>query len=211
MSSYVKLPLAPVSDVLPRSLFVDPTTPQYSKAWITDNIPIMHWHITHFKEHGREYTCIGVSLSHAIFDGIGIAAVVHALEAETLGQEWTVPPTLKAGTNENPMQVFLDQTKKEMEAQNKYQLLPDYQVCIISIKFVLFLLVWFFWQQFWHKARSQMILIPPKVYEQLREAARNAVSVDGKDDVRLSTGDVLSAWLFKVRFFCHPILEVNRY
>jgi len=189
------------SEVLPVTLFMDRTAPQNPHHWVDKDIPIMYWHLTYFRTQGLEYTCIGVAFPHGLFDGMGIAAVVHALEAESLGQPWSTPASLEPGINENKMQTFIDKT--ESERQKSGTPLPaDYRAAsIIGLWFIISFLWWHFWQHFWHKAQRRMILMPPQAYQKLVRDAREAMAREGKTDVRLSTGDVITAWIYKVCLF----------
>ncbi|KAF8900296.1 hypothetical protein CPB84DRAFT_1779309 [Gymnopilus junonius] len=194
ITDFLKLPLPFASDVLPNFLFLDPSAPNTPDHWHKNQLPLTYWHLTYFKQPGQEYTCIGVTFPHGLLDGMGIAAVVHALESETLGRPWSVPPALTTGENENKLQLFLDRTSMEVKNRSK----NDYHaVSIIGIWFILNFVLWHLWQQLWHKAHRRLILLPPKVYGKLVDDARNAMARDGKVDFRLSTGDVLAAWIFK--------------
>jgi hypothetical protein len=177
---------------------MDPTAPQDPQHWSDKDIPLTYWHLTYFEAQGLEYTCIGVTFSHAVLDGMGIAAVIHALEAESLGRSWSIPPSLEPGINENKMQTLIDTTKTKMREEGT--LLPaDYRATsLVGWGFLIAFLWWHFWQQFWHKAQRRMILMPPQAYEKLVRDSREAMTREGKTDVRLSTGDVIAAWIYKV-------------
>lgn len=200
------------SEVLPAALFMDSTAPHNPHHWTDKDIPLTYWHLTYFKADGLEYTCIGVTFPHGLFDGMGIAAVIHALESESLGRAWSIPPSLKPGINENKMQSFIDGTENKMQEEGT-SLPVDYRATsIIGLWFIVTFLWWHFWQKVWHKAQSRMILMPPQAYEKLVRDAREAITQEGKTDVRLSTGDVITAWAYKVCLFFSPSLaEVNKF
>lgn len=197
ITDYVKLPLPASSGVLPAHLFLNPTAPQNPHHWSDKDIPLTYWHLTYFKAQGLEYTCIGVTFSHGLLDGMGIAAVIHALEAESLGRPWSIPPSLEPGINGNKMQSLLDKTRDQMEEEG-IPLPADYRATsVVGWWFFIMFLWWHIWQQFWHKAQRRMILMPPQVYEKLVRDSREAMKREGKTDVRLSTGDVIAAWIYK--------------
>jgi len=180
---------------------MDPSVPQDPVHWSDRDIPLTYWHLTYFKAKGLEYTCIGVAFSHAILDGMGIAAVIHALEAESLGRPWSIPPSLEPGINENKMQTLIDRTENKMREEGT-PLPADYRATsIVGMWFLIMFLWWHLCQQFWHKAQRRMILVPPVAYEKLVRDCREAMKREGKTDIRLSTGDVIAAWIYKV---CHP-------
>ena len=211
ITDYVQLPLPMSSEVLPAALFMDPTAPHNPHHWTDKDIPLMYWHLTYFKAKGFEYTCIGVTFPHGLFDGMGIAAVIHALEAESLGRAWSIPPSLEPGINKNKMQSFIDANKNKMQEEGT-PLPVDYRATsIIGLWFIVTFLWWHFWQKVWHKAQSRMILIPPHAYEKLVCDAREAMTREGKTDVRLSTGDVITAWAYKACLFFSFLAEINEF
>lgn len=195
-----------MSEALPTTLFRDHTTPQRPSDWTDKDIPLMYWHLTYFKAEGLEYTCLGLTFPHGVFDGMGIAAVIHAFEAESLGQSWPIPPPLKPGLNDNKLLTFLDKTESEMK-QAGTPLPLDYKATsIVGLRFLFRFLAWHIWQQRWHQAQRRVALMPPQVYEKLLGDAREALAQEGKTDVRISAGNVITAWIYKVchfdSFFC---------
>ena len=120
-----------------------------------------------------------------------------------LGNEWDIPPPLHPGLNVNHLQAVLEKAAKEedkkvTETDAKYDL-----VSIMGLGGLLKIAGRHIWQWAWHKAERKVIILPPKVYEKVVHDARAAMDKEpgGHSKVRLSTGDVLSAWIFKVRFF----------
>ncbi|KAF8907685.1 hypothetical protein CPB84DRAFT_1725481 [Gymnopilus junonius] len=196
ISNFVKLPLPDMSDGLPASLFKSPTAPTDPQLWAQQDIPLTHWHLTYFRQLGEEYTCISLTFSHAIFDGMGILSVIHALEAETQGRPWPVtPPPLIPGNNNNALQTVVDSVEEDRGAPGR---LNYHHVNIVGVWYIFItILSWYLWEGMWHKAHSRIIILPVKACEKLVLDARQAIALDGKEDVRLSTGDVLAAWLFK--------------
>ena len=198
ITDYVPVPLPVVSDVLPISLFMHPNAPKSPSAWITNKLPLTLWNLTYLTKGDQKYTCIGVTFPHGLFDGMGIASVIHALEAESLNKSWTGPPPLHIGHNENHLQVFLDRTDHEL-SKRKDAVPNDYRaVSVYGLWLIITFFLWNLWQDKWHKAHPRLILLPAQAYERLVNDARAAIAREGKTDVRLSTGDVLTAWLFKV-------------
>ena len=198
ITDYVQLPLPIVSEALPTTLFIDHTTPQHPSDWTNKDIPLMYWHLTYFKAKGLEYTCLGLTFPHGVFDGMGFAAVLHAFEAESLGRSWPIPPPLKPGLNDNKLQTFIDKTKNEME-QAGTPLPVDYKATsLVGPRFLLWFLAWQIWQQRWHQAHRRVLLMPPQVYDKLLGDTREALSQEGKTEVQLSAGNVIFAWIYKV-------------
>ena len=202
ISHYIPLPLPTISSALPSHLFMDTKNcPKTNDDWITRNAPLTYWHVTHFNHPGKEYSCIGITISHGLLDGMGLASVIHALEAETLGKEWDVPPSPHSGLNVNPLQVILDKAIKAEDEKATTTTVKRYHgVSVVGIGFILMITIWHLLQWLWHGSERKMAILPPKVYEKVVNDARAAMDKEsgGQSKVRLSTGDVLSAWIFKV-------------
>lgn len=189
---------------------MDPSAPRAPSVWITKKIPLTLWNLTYFTQGDCQYTCIGLTFPHGIFDGMGIASVIHALEAESLNKRWAIPPPLNAGHNDNPLQIFLERDLSESE-----HALPDEyrSVSVFGLWLIIMYIFWHFWQEKWHGAHSRLILLPTSIYEKLVIDARDALAREGKTSLRLSTGDVLTAWLFKVMAnYNHDVINfTNQY
>ena len=209
ISHYVPLPLPTVSSGLPRHLFSNSKiTPKPDAGWITQKAPLTYWHVTHFKHPGKQYSCIGLTVAHGIFDGTGVASIIHSLEAEMLGKEWDIPPPPHPGLNVNDLQAVLKKAVEEEDKQPTKTIVKYESISIRLGTLLMFVVwhrfaVWHMWQWVWHKVERKMVIIPPKVYEKLVADARAAMDKEsgGQSKVRLSTGDVLSAWISKVCFF----------
>ena len=198
ITDYVQLPLTTLSKAPPTTLFTDHKTPQRPSDWTDKDIPLLYWHLTYFKAKGLQYTCLGLTFPHGVFDGMGIAAVIHAFEAESLGRSWPIPPPLKPGLNDNKLQTFIDKTESEMK-QAGIPLPLDYKATsVVGKRYVLKFFAWHIWQQRWHQAQRRVARIPPQVCEKLLEDAREALAQEGKTDVRLSAGNIITAWIYKV-------------
>ncbi|KAF5314601.1 hypothetical protein D9611_007072 [Ephemerocybe angulata] len=98
LSHYTEIPIPAFRDRLYAELFIGEDvrskiirTNLSSYAANLNGTPITHWNITHFRQPGQEYSCIGLLYSHGLFDGLGSSFIVHALVAELSGKHWDVP------------------------------------------------------------------------------------------------------------------------
>lgn len=189
-----------VSEVLPKELFIGgKNTPLSHGDWVKHHSPLTYWHVTHFEPESKGelgYSCVGVTFSHGLLDGMGIAFVIHALEAEMLGQPWEVPPLPHAGLNTNVMLLHLENFTEE--AQKKEASSEYFAISVLGIWAIISYLLFHAWQYWWHGARRKMILVPEAACKILVADARKALAENGNDKIRVSTGDVLAAWLLKV-------------
>jgi len=77
--------------------------------------------------------------------------------------------------------------------------LPDYKATsIVGLRSIFRFLSWHFWQQRWHRAHRKVILMPPHACEKLIWDAREAMAQEGRTDLRLSSDEVITAWICKV-------------
>jgi hypothetical protein len=207
LSHYVALPLGLAHDPLPSTLFKNPDTPRTVNGWTEDaSAPLLNWHVTHFP--GRDggeasYSCIGLTFPHAAFDGMGIASVVHAVEAELLGNKWSIPAALKPGPNKNTLANSLEnaiQQRAEAVDNAKYT-----AVGIIGFWWILCYSAWTYWQSVWHHSQDRILIVPAEAVQRLVENTRHELAeTKGDDMVRLSKGDVIASFLFKVRRYLSP-------
>ena len=78
--------------------------------------PLTYWHVAlaHFNHLDKQqHSCIGLTVTHSVFDGTGLASIIHSLEAEMLGKEWDIPPPPHPGLNMNKLQVVLEKAAEE--------------------------------------------------------------------------------------------------
>ena len=200
LSDFIALPLSLTHDLLPSTMFKHPKAPSYLDEWINDSsIPLTHWHVTYFPG-DQPYSCIGLTFPHVVFDGLGIAAVIHAVESELLGQEWRVTEPLNPGYNENLLVASLKKeylNHPEVGQQKRYN-----SAGIVEKWWSLSFSLWSYWQAFWKNVKPRMLSIPTVALRNLvDDTKQNLVEKKKDSDIHLSKGDIISAFLFKVRRF----------
>ncbi|KAF9474074.1 hypothetical protein BDN70DRAFT_936933 [Pholiota conissans] len=202
LKNYVSLPFGLSHDPLPTALFKHSDTPRNIDDWLKSSTPLLNWHITHFPaaEGGESYSCIGVTFPHVVFDGMGVASVVHAVEAELSGNEWLAPAlVLRPGLNKNPVLVELDKS-----IQKRIKMIDNVEctaVGLISFWWIICFSAWSYWQSTWHQSRDRIIVMPAAAVKKLVEDARRESSeATGDDTIQLSRGDVIAGFLFKTIF-----------
>ncbi|KAF5315177.1 hypothetical protein D9619_007455 [Psilocybe cf. subviscida] len=202
LTNFVPLPLPVAHDMLPVSLMSAPDTPQTTRQWIEKSLPLIYWHVTHFapEGNGAEYSTIGVTFPHAVFDGLGIARVIHTLEAELLGRDWEPPPLPVDEQNINALESLLTGVMEEQDKGLRPPAKETYAGSIVSLWFSIAFLSWTLWQALWHKTQCRTIIIPEKAYTRLRDNIRDKAALADKDQVPISTADVISALIFKTMF-----------
>lgn len=130
---------------------------------------------------------------------------MHALEAEMLRREWDAPlPSLHEGLNVNALQQLLDiqvhQSSNSGKERNVDFSITYRGVTAATFWTVVVFFLWHLWQQWWHFAEGRVIILPAKAYTSLVDRTRGDLEAEeGLSNVRLSTGDIITAWFFKVR------------
>lgn len=136
---------------------------------------------------------------------MGIASVVHALESEMLRREWQTPAPLHEGLNPNPLHRALDavslQDPSSPDSDADVHSPSMYRgISAASIGTIIFFTLWLLWQQWWPGAEGRIVVLPAAAYTALVDQTRKELEADSgrMADIRLSTGDILTAWFFKV-------------
>ncbi|KAF9448371.1 hypothetical protein P691DRAFT_800878 [Macrolepiota fuliginosa MF-IS2] len=202
LTDYVSIPFTSPSPSFPPIIFIHPSTPRRYSIWEGTSHPLTCWHLTYFPagaENNRDYTCIGFSRSHGLFDGGGAAMVMRALVAEMNGTDWVVPPLPLAypRTNVNPIKECVEREVRIQDAQlggsgNDYS-----GMAILGIKGALKLAAWHVKEKWWGGAQRQIVLLPKDGLTALVEAARSEIKKCKGNAAGITTGDVLVAWLLK--------------
>ncbi|EAU89372.2 hypothetical protein CC1G_11068 [Coprinopsis cinerea okayama7 len=200
LSHYVKVPLAPVTKFPPADLFVTKERAQMNTldAYAAQSAPFTHWHLTHFKQPGEEFTCLGVNYSHGILDGVGFGMVMHAFQAELSGTEWDAPPLPSPGLNENVFGTVMEREYQKFKQQSTREPYPNWRVAGFGGLLV------FLAKSFWHNWRYGVgdynFVIPFSVHTKLVKEARRALEEEGVTDIRPSGGDIMTSWLMQATF-----------
>lgn len=202
LSRYLSLPLSTISPTLPPALFVHPSTPISNASLAKSGQPLMHWHVTHFpSEGGQLYSCIGFGRSHGVFDGTAAALIVRALEAEMHGRTWDVPPLPEEGPNVNALQQALDNVVEAAGGAEKVVDEREYGVyTVMGIWAALKFVAGHVWERWWWKAAGRIVILPQEAIAKLVDGVRTELDREDAqaEPVRVTTGDVLLAWMLKV-------------
>lgn len=178
---------------LPSSLFLHPDTPHSSNDW--GNRPLTCWHITRLcREGGAEpLTAIGFARPHGVFDGTGAKLIVNALISEIKGLSWAVPPVPKPGTNTNVVLKVLDKHKRSGAVQPvEFAGYTDLKT-LGTMKLVFNQLR----KRVFQDVQNHLVILKKDIVDFLVADVRQALHRQGKISPRVSTGDVLVAWLWK--------------
>ncbi len=182
---------------------MQPDHPIIAKDWVARDLPLLHWHLTFFKQPGEEYTCVGLVLPHLLVDGPGCGVLLRRIKSEMLGQAWEAPPPLHAGINENPLQAYIEGVQKDMKSGKNLLKLPspaEYPTITLGgISFLFKFLSWHIWQRVRHRSLSQLINIPMKAIQKLvDDTNKMAHVIEEGGEVALSMVDIVTAWIYKV-------------
>lgn len=214
LSHYVAVPLQRFSPSVPHSLFLHPSTPRRYVAWESSSHPLVCFHLTYFPAEGTHpsHTCIGFARCHGVFDGVGAAAVMRAIAAEMKGRDWDIPILPCEGLNMNPVQMAMDWEVAARDRQGQgYPGHGGYSVLGIggSLKTV----GWHVREKWWRGAVQNILILPKRAHDRLIGRVRADLERLSGEPGKVSTGDILVAWLLKVglALFVHFIRTYSWY
>ncbi|KAG7445986.1 uncharacterized protein BT62DRAFT_932329 [Guyanagaster necrorhizus] len=190
---------------LPSSLFLHPDTPHSSIDWGTR--PLTCWHITRLCREGdaKPLTAIGFARPHGVFDGTGAMSIVNALISEIKGLSWAIPPVPKPGTNTNiVLKVLDDQKRTEASQPVEFGGYTDLRT-VGTMKLVFSQLR----KRIFHDVQNNLVILKKDIVDFLVADVRKALSREGKSSPRVSTGDILVAWLWKAVYAHSADLELR--
>ncbi|TFK62283.1 hypothetical protein BDN72DRAFT_827611 [Pluteus cervinus] len=206
LTQYVPLPIPTIHPALPHHLTCHQHTPKSAQEWIKRSLPLLWWHVTHFPSSlggvgiKDDYTCIGISFPHGVFDGMGCVLILRALQAEMYQRDWDVPPPLQEGLNANPLLEIIEARTKELESGSEkgdglnsmpYAFFENGGIWQV-IRFV-----WRqFWQERWYGATKKTLVLPACTVKDLVDEVKEELQNEGIT-TRITTGDVIAAWLYK--------------
>ncbi len=113
------------------------------------------------------------------------------------GQEWTVPTPPKPGMNENPVQKVLD----EQEKSGTVALVSFAGYSDIGIFGVFKSALNVTRKKLFQNLGIHCVILNKAILEYLVQDVRVALAKEGKEEPRVSTGDILTAWLWKASSF----------
>ncbi|KAF6749977.1 hypothetical protein DFP72DRAFT_1173274 [Ephemerocybe angulata] len=216
LSHYTPLPIPSFSRTLPDALFISPATRKLAlssmglSTYAAKSLPLTHWHVTRFPKKGEESSCIGMTYSHGVFDGLGSTFIVRALEVELAGREWDVPGPampMELRVYENELEVLLRNEVSEAETARdergeKQESLESIVarfsgMCVSGLWGMLLYMERCLWIA-WREVPAQYgVIIPYQVHTKFAEELRREAKAAGLDDARAGTGDAIFAWLLK--------------
>jgi len=170
------------------------STPHDIQSYIAKKLPIFSIHISQL----TSYYCVGVTFPHALFDGVGMAMILHALSAEMNRQEWTPPPlrttniadaTLDAIRVQNPP--IPAETEKRIISDLERDLAP---VGVSSVAAIGRNLAY---ERVWQRSEHHSIYFGGSACKKLVRQCRQDLLVLGVKDVHLAITDILLAWFIK--------------
>ncbi|GAA6052191.1 hypothetical protein JCM3770_000788 [Rhodotorula araucariae] len=193
-------PSAPSGEVHPfvPAHFRHPQTPHTLKAHAKGRHPLLSMHVTRF----GDAVALGVSAPHGVFDGTGLAQVLKGISAGLCGGEWA-PPPLHA---HNPVSEARERLMSPGFAALDTQVGDKPPVLLgwtpFSVLALLALLLQALWEKAWHKDALRYAFISREKVDALVEEVKAAVKEETDGHEWVSTGDVLTAWVFKVDLRC---------
>lgn len=162
-------------------------TPNGIEKYLSSDIPQLFIHVVTF----TDTTLITVTFVHTLFDGMGLSYFLQAWTAVLSGNEDQVPPFL--GFDEDIIEAKTENVPAEHHVLAK-KTFTKFQMA------VLVLMRW--WENYWYpETQDKVIAIPSILVKKMREKAlqelKTQSSQHSPEDIFISEGDVLIAWLSK--------------
>jgi len=171
-------------------LFRHPDTPNSLKALCSRRATLLSIHVTHLPDHD----CIGLTFPHGVFDGFGMAHVLHGLTSELHGREWTpFPLNSKRNVLDEEIAALREQDSLA-DPMTRKELLRGFTFdwATFNLKNLLKFGASVAYEILLQKAERRAIFLSADTVAQLVHRVRA-----GEKD-RPSTSDILYAWFFKV-------------
>lgn len=141
----------------------------------------------------KTFTAIGFARSHGVFDGVGAGLVMRALIAELNNKPWPVPSHLTPGVNINPI-VRLLEREENPAIDGAYRAFTP-----TGISGFLKMVAWHTRERYLRGADRRICLVPKDAFDRLVEGVKGELIKKGHATNSVSSGDILTAWLYKVR------------
>ncbi|KAL8292650.1 hypothetical protein RQP46_001262 [Phenoliferia psychrophenolica] len=175
----------------PQALFRHPSTPKQAADYAKSNAPLLAVHITALSNH-PEIIFLGICVPHTLVDATGMGMIVHALECELRGEEWTAPE-LQSEDSPNRLEVaVLDELEcvKDVDKDGaEHSIVRDYRLATVWSKVVLIANV--FWEYTFHQTERKNIFLGSDVVKTIVEPVKREVKEATGGKLFVSTGDVL--------------------
>jgi len=171
--------------------FRHPNTPNAIGAWASQNLPIISIHVSTL----QDCTGVGIVFPHGVFDGFGMGLVIHALDAEMNGKEWEVPAVREVNLLTGAFKELREApplVDRPYWTERLSELFTPMSVSGLG-RFVASMA----YETFWHKVEDRGLFLGADIVKKITDDVKQQVVDEGKGWV--STGDVLLAWLYKVR------------
>ena len=185
LSSFVSLPLVTSSPVLEPSLYMPSFLPTSNEEFERCSHPLVSFHIVRFARDTTTvtpYECLGLVLPHGVVDGIGAAYLCDAIVAELNGDAWEVPPLTNEGFNRSRVHSILQsESLTRFIAPPKLEPVTVQETPMRGNEMA--------------ERQGQILIISPSIAKSLVKQVRE----EAPGPHHITTGDVLSAWVVKVR------------
>ncbi|KAG6847391.1 hypothetical protein H0H93_008493 [Arthromyces matolae] len=173
----------------PLKYFRHESVPDDFQSYASSKAPIFSVHVTEF----ANCTCVGLTVSHGVFDGFGGGLIIHALDDELKGKPWDVPPLSESNILREALHDLessprmYDDIHKETATYSALRrtLVPG------SIPNTLAFAADAVYEKMWHNTETKVLYLGPKGVAKLRKEVKDEATR------KVSTADLLVAWFLK--------------
>ncbi|KAG6849168.1 hypothetical protein H0H93_010845 [Arthromyces matolae] len=180
----------------PLSLFRASSTPSDLQSYATSKAPIISIHITEL----LNCTCIGFSFPHGVLDAVGIGHFIHGLDDELNGRTWDAPAISTTNIVREALDTLeaaptiYDDIHKETAAFSSFRrsLKPAFWANKLTLAPKIIS------EHIRHGIETKTVHLGEKAMGRLLRETKAEVAKLGVG--RVSTGDILAAWIMKAMY-----------
>lgn len=172
-----------ISSRPPKKYFIHSSTPSDISVYAKKRHPLISVHVSHLKD----VTCIGITVPHGVFDGVGRGLLLRAIDCELNGRDWTPPPLAESNILSD---VLATLTPEEGEASKNFKAGWPKASFGRSFRF----LAGVMYEKYWQGCEMKSVYLDGSTAKLLVKCIKEEASATGK---RVSTSDILLAWFIK--------------
>ncbi|KAG6816375.1 hypothetical protein H0H93_008151 [Arthromyces matolae] len=178
----------------PVKYFRHPSVPTSLSSFSRHKAPILSLHVTKF----ANYTCVGITVPHGLFDAVGAGQIIRSLRCELRGESWDVPSFSETNVLQVAFEDIVASPRTHHNSDKFYsEMLDRLKRAFVapSLRNLLTCGIMFVYEMVWQRSENKAVYLGGDVLKNLIEVVKGEVESSGAGWV--STADVLTSWFLK--------------